>query len=256
MTLLGQGSRFPRSGLMTPPNLMAQPIGGVFCLWWTTVATLPKDYQRALSTHELARAEELCLPMDRVSAINGFLAVRGVAAAYQGIEPRDVRVERRCATCGGGHGRPEFPDTPELSISLSRTRGAVALAVSTRVAVGLDIEECQYAADLRDVILHPVEREALLQLDGAKANDFVLRTWVRKEALLKAVGVGLTVEPSTLIVTPAGGAWGSSAASSIQGHTQELGRAVTLIRDLDGPPGYVGSVAAVAGSSTESGSTL
>jgi len=48
------------------------------------------------------------------------------------------------------------------------------------------------------LVLAPAEREELVRLPAGKRGIARLRTWVRKEAVLKATGLGLAVEPALL----------------------------------------------------------
>lgn len=109
---------------------------------------------------------------------------------------RAVVVGRRCPRCGAtDHGRPWVGDAPGLGLSVARTAGHVVVATVLDAAVGIDVERLDTAVDrLEDVALGPYDARPV---DAAG----LLRTWVRKEAVLKAAGVGLLVDPSHLGVT-------------------------------------------------------
>jgi 4'-phosphopantetheinyl transferase len=97
-----------------------------------------------------------------------------------------LRVGRRCARCGSaGHGQP-FVEGDAVHVSLSRAPGVVVAAVSTTGPVGVDVEPAGSAGfpGFEDVAIHPQEvcREPT-------------QAWVRKEALLKATGWGLALDP-------------------------------------------------------------
>lgn len=106
---------------------------------------------------------------------------------------RTTRICPRCAS--SAHGRPvvvglDGPGRP--TVSLARTSGATLVAVTDCAYVGVDVEATARfdAADVADVVLHTDERAA--------TTREVAAAWVRKEALLKACGRGLTVDPSTV----------------------------------------------------------
>lgn len=133
-------------------------------------------------------------PTDRSSArraARSFLAQ--VAAEVLG---HDVVVTRRCRRCGSSdHGRPEVEDQPDVGLSLARTGGHAVVAVAVGAGVGIDVERLDADVDrLADVALGPHD---VPTVDG---HD-VLRTWTRKEAVLKAVGVGLLVDPADVGVS-------------------------------------------------------
>ncbi|WP_134765228.1 4'-phosphopantetheinyl transferase superfamily protein [Nocardioides sp. 1609] len=138
-----------------------------------------------LDADEAARVERLVRPEDRARFVTGRALLRTAAATVLGGEPRAVVVRVRCARCGGPHGKPAV-DGLEASIAHSGDR--VVLAWRERGAVGVDVEERRpgrHVEDVVDQVLAPGER-----------SEDLLRTWARKEAVLKLRGVGLT-EPMT-----------------------------------------------------------
>lgn len=90
-------------------------------------------------------------------------------------------------------GAPQLPGT-HLSTSLSHCGGAIAIALGAAGAVGVDIEPLARAAGMSELakhICHPNEWRALARAPAHERDRALLRLWVRKEALLKAAGVGL-----------------------------------------------------------------
>jgi 4'-phosphopantetheinyl transferase len=73
-----------------------------------------------------------------------------------------------------------------VHLSLGRAPGLVVVAVSTAGPVGVDVEPAGRAGfpGFEDVAAHPQE----------EGRDPTL-TWVRKEAVLKATGWGLAIDP-------------------------------------------------------------
>lgn len=134
------------------------------------------------------------------------------------MDPCDVPLTR------DRHGCPRVEDRA-CQTSLSHAQDAVAIAVSMAGPVGVDIEHASRAASMEtiaDEVLHPSERIDPNHL-RAQRGQSLLETWVRKEAFLKASGVGLLVpmpafalheaEPMRLAAHPEGGvrdAWVST----------------------------------------------
>jgi 4'-phosphopantetheinyl transferase len=106
------------------------------------------------------------------------------------LDPVDVPLHRDDRGC------PRL-DGCDAHTSLSHTRGAVAVAFSDSGAVGIDIEPAGQAAVMPEIdvrVGHPNELKALADMDGhARARD-LLALWVRKEAALKAAGIGMEME--------------------------------------------------------------
>ena len=152
--------------------------------------------------------------------------LRAVAAELLAVDPRDVTVLRRCTTCGGDdHGRPVVagPAHPLVWVSLSRAGGLVAVVATTLGPVGIDVEtlEAVASAGFDDVAFGARELEAV-----RSAADPTLRRaqlWTAKEAVLKARGTGLRVDPREVdAITPPRG---------------------IRVEGVDAPAGYVATVA-------------
>ena len=91
-------------------------------------------------------------------------------------------------------------------MSLSRSEECVAAASRPRGRVGVDVERLMpLPGAFSRYFLHPSEEEALRGWDDPLTAS--LAAWTIKEAVLKALGVGLTVPPKAVIIgdmTPAG----------------------------------------------------
>lgn len=137
-----------------------------------------------------------------------------------GVDPAAVTLDRVCPNCGeSGHGplRVGFsaaPDAaPPVHVSLARAGGRLALAVTAAGTVGIDLESVAELgrSPVADVVLSGAEARALADLDPGAAEVTVAVVWTAKEAVLKAAGVGLRVDPRDLTVALPGPA-GATAA--------------------------------------------
>ncbi len=137
--------------------------------------------------------------------------LRGEVARFHGVPVQVIEIARTCPRCGSSdHGRPRVRATDALprpaSVSLSRAGRFSVVAVTDAGPVGVDVE-APGAADFPGfdgVALHPEESLAV--------TTSSTQVWTRKEALLKACGLGLAVDPATFRLDSDGvAAWASSA---------------------------------------------
>lgn len=95
------------------------------------------------------------------------------------------------------------PPTP-CRISVSHTPGLAMLAVAP-FPVGIDVEAHRSVpvANITGQVLTPRERRTVLaEPDGPARTEAFLRCWTRKEAVLKAVGIGIVADLTTLESRP------------------------------------------------------
>ena len=87
-------------------------------------------------------------------------------------------------------GVPYVAELPEIHISISHCRTAVAVAVDTEGAVGIDVEGCRKVSPaLVKRVCSPSELAAV-EASEEPVMEF-LRLWTRKEATLKCRGTGI-----------------------------------------------------------------
>jgi 4'-phosphopantetheinyl transferase len=104
----------------------------------------------------------------------------------------------------GAHGKPCLRDRRAgVHFNVSHAEGLVLVAVARGVRVGVDVERLggRPFLSLPGNVLRPAERAALESLPGSRRDDAFLRLWACKEAVLKATGVGLAVDPALVEVS-------------------------------------------------------
>ncbi|TCR16053.1 4'-phosphopantetheinyl transferase superfamily protein [Streptomyces sp. BK205] len=199
-------------------------------VWWARPSTADRgDDLALLSSAEQARRSALVSPRDRDRFTTGWALARRTLSGLTGTAPSALVFDRSCEHCGDpGHGRPRLA-TDALSFSLSHSGDRVLLAVCDTGRVGADVEAAGRSTDaLARWVLHPEEPP----IEGPE----LLRGWVRKEAVAKASGYGLTLPMSGFTLTdPPFGA---------------------EVEDIPAGPGYTAAVAVIApGQLTEPGLT-
>jgi 4'-phosphopantetheinyl transferase len=151
-----------------------------------------KELYRVLSADELDRAARFVFEPDRAAFVAARGILRHILAGYLGFEPallgfhyNDYGKPALAAGLSGG-----------LTFNLSHSRGIAAVAVAHRRAVGIDVEA--YAPDRADAAVarnyfsrREAARFCALPLDQQARGFF--NCWTRKEAYIKARGMGLSI---------------------------------------------------------------
>lgn len=117
--------------------------------------------------------------------------------------------------------------------SLSHTGGHAVLAVSPE-PVGVDIEEIRSITDLGSLaarVFSAGELSKFAAVPLSRRQTAFFSCWTRKEAILKEMGTGLSLDPSLLTV-----GWGTPVAEDARGVWQ-----LQRVRGL--PPRVIGWVA-------------
>lgn len=179
-------------------------------VWTAEVERLPARraaaLARMLSADERARLGRFLLPDAREQYLVAHAGLRLVLSACARWPPE--------AWCFGWTtlGKP-FVVAPEagraIRFSLSHTRGRVMIALRMGGDVGVDVEQAASGACAGGIagrVLAAPELAALQALPEIERPWRFLRYWTLKEAILKALGCGLSLDPRALVVDAASAA--------------------------------------------------
>jgi 4'-phosphopantetheinyl transferase len=206
---------------------------------WTPVRRDPMA-TAALDDGERIRWAAFQLADDRARFATGRWLLKRLVRGVTSAGP--VALDATCPTCGKQHGRPVSVEHPGLRLSLAHSGDRVVAAVA-ETPIGVDVEAIRPIDHvlLAPRVLSPDERAVYEELPAAAREAALLGWWVRKEALLKAIGRGLA-EPLTAV-----GLGGSAAPDEIRQWPFD-GR--PWVRALDVGAGHL---AAVAGTTADGG---
>ena len=142
-------------------------------------------YQALLSPEEQVRVDRFLREQDRVRYVVNHGVMRCLLGQYLGVAPQSLRFD------WNEYGKPRVVP-PDLQFSLSHSGGMALLAVAADSVVGVDVEQIRpIAEDVAERFFSPEEQSALRGLPDADWLGGFYRCWTRKEAVLKADGVGL-----------------------------------------------------------------
>lgn len=145
-------------------------------------------------------------PVDRIRRTGAGRAVlRALVGRLAGIEPGEVVIEARCPDCGGSHGRPVVmgPDAAKtIRVSLAYAGTAIVAAAIVGSAIGVDAELTSTGTTPDAALRDAARREAVRSISGTGSDSVdPLIQWTRIEAVVKADGRGLRVDPSAVAFT-------------------------------------------------------
>lgn len=126
----------------------------------------------------------------------GHGALRAILGGYLGVDPTAVQFAQ------GPRGKP-YLEGPGPFFNLSHS-GKLALIAVADSEVGVDLEKVRHLESLTAIArrhFSPFEFAALDALDGDARELAFYRCWTRKEAYIKALGVGLSMPLDTFDVS-------------------------------------------------------
>ncbi len=213
---------------------------------WRAALDRPEASVRHLGTlladDERQRAERFIFPRDRAHFTVARGLLRVLLGQYLACPPQHI-----CFTYGP-HGKPALAletDGATLHFNVSHSHGLALYACSWGRLLGVDVERIRPRVAQENIAEHffsPREVRTLRALPVPMQASAFFACWTRKEAFIKAKGLGLALplrqfdvafapgEPAALLHT----AWDAAEAAH------------WALRDLDPAPDYRGAVA-VAG---------
>jgi 4'-phosphopantetheinyl transferase len=221
------------------------PVGT--CEVWVARVSAATPYAESLSTVvsaiERGRVARLLDPHLRNRALASFGLLRLLLGGYLTRRPGDVVLDRSCTDCDGPHGRPRLVPDDSLQFSVAHSGNLLVFAFAQAQPVGVDVEAARGpgspppSRDLLDAALTGAERRYVDSVPAGARWPALLRYWTQKEAVLKSIGTGLSINPACVELAP------SATAQWARFVAPESGRAAVWVSPVDvgGDPAAVAS---------------
>jgi len=164
-------------------------------------------------------------------------AVRKILSMYVGTSPDQIELRRPAGTR-----RLVLASGQGLQFNLTHSDREALLAVTQGRRVGVDIERARPMLRLDRLIrrfFSDREAEGLLRLGPEEREAAFFRTWVRKEAYLKAVGGGVPAGLRRFSVSVAR----DEPPAILDTELEADGASAFTLYDLDVPEGHAGALA-------------
>ncbi len=183
---------------------------------------------RCLSRSEAERAARFVKDADRVRYVLAHAMLRTLLARRLALAPAEI------AFATGPNGKPRLAGpAADLAFNLSYGDGVVALAFAQR-PVGIDLEALRDGVAFSEIGRRFFQPDEVRYLEsgpeserGLELRDRFFRLWTRKEAVLKALGVGLSGLGEVSVLGDL------VVADGAQGGATRI-----ALRTLPGPPGH------------------
>lgn len=186
---------WPRFGWMSQPTPLA-PATLSFCRSGSV-----RDWRRlasaVCSSGERERASSYRFEHLARRFLCGRAMLRQVVADHDGVDPAAVKLRSR-------PGKPPGIDGSSLDVSVSYSGDVAAVLVGSG-PLGLDIEQISRERDVEAIARRAFTEDELWKLRELRrlgacvARDYFYDVWVRKEAVSKAMGMGLGIDFEHLI---------------------------------------------------------
>lgn len=164
-------------------------------------ASLLQGLRLTLCPAEVRRADRFHFPEHCARFIAGRGLLRAVLGKCLGAEPGTLEFQY------GKHGKPELTGqfaATGLQFNLAHCENLALIAVARNARIGIDVERVRVLTDAGELVTRffsPRESAAFHALSTAQQPEAFFHLWTRKEAWLKATGLGISQYLAQLEVT-------------------------------------------------------
>jgi 4'-phosphopantetheinyl transferase len=238
LSVLAQDAAWPLHLQTIDPTDAREPPVDVWSWRIDIDASCARRESECLTRDELDRSEKLSRPelRSRFQATRGRM--RRILAAYSSVSASELRLRY------GANGKPSIDAGGRQAphFNLTHSDQMAALAVSPTRPVGIDIEHVQpVEVHVAEEVFSPSEMAAFEELPEEERLRAFYSGWTRKEAIVKAIGEGLSLPLKSFDV------------ALRPGETARIFRAETFaptdwrLVDFSPAPDHIGAIAIFAG---------
>lgn len=141
-----------------------------------------------LPQKELDHAKRYINPEDADSFFASRFALRSVLSSLLSTDPREINLSY---TKGG---KPYLLDS-HVNFNITHSERVFAVAIALGVQIGIDIERMDRELDvvkMLPLLFSPAEQTLIENCEPFHRKRLFIDYWTKKEALLKAIGTGLS----------------------------------------------------------------
>jgi 4'-phosphopantetheinyl transferase len=196
-----------------------------------------------LSSDELVRAGRFHFERDRKHFIVARGCLRAILSRYLKVHAAEIEFVY------GDKGKPYLSgtcaDTQPFYFNLAHSAGLAVYALTSICEIGIDLERIrpEFTGDeIANRFFSPGEVSCLNQMSANLRPEAFFNCWTRKEAFIKATGMGLSLPLDEFEVTLAPG----QPAQLLRTNWDEAEAFRWSIKSIDAGTGYIAAVAVAA----------
>jgi 4'-phosphopantetheinyl transferase len=226
----------------SPPDQLALEASDVH-VWLVSLnqpVAIVNGLLQLVSPDEQAKADRFQFEIDRRRFIVARGCLRTILAGYLGIAPAAIQFSY------GNHGKPKLAtqtaSASQLKFNLAHSGDRAVYAFTLIGEVGVDLERIRPDFDGDEVarrFFSPSEVACLNQFSVAARQQAFFQCWTRKEAFIKAKGLGLSIALDQFDVTLAA----DEEAALLRTRWDESEAARWSLQEIDVGPDYAAAVA-------------
>jgi 4'-phosphopantetheinyl transferase len=190
-----------------------------------------------LSSGERDRAGRFQRAEDRHSFTAAHGTLRLLLAPMLGTEPDALTF------AANAYGKPGLVPRRAIEFNMSHSGGIVLIALAQHIPIGVDVEVQRPMPERAAIVrryFHPGEAADFAAVPPADAEAAFFRCWSRKEAVVKALGLGMSLDLHRYRVACLPGA----KADVLELEGDDMPQKTWSLIDLHPGPGHVGALAA------------
>lgn len=207
-------------------------------IWIADVALIRWEYNKIeeiLSDDECDRANRYVFERDRRSYMIRRAILRMILGHYLDLRPEQITFRHN------RYGKPML-GTQDIFFSLSQSSGCAIYSFAQARQVGVDIERIRAVPDMEQIAkrsFSKAEYESYSSQTKNAKQELFFKYWSRKEALIKAVGRGISIPLDTFDVSTNE----DGPARQVEMKTCKGKACLWTIQDIDLRPGFASAVA-------------
>lgn len=195
-----------------------------------------KKFFEILPQDEMQKVNNYKFIKNRERSIATFYYRRIILSKYTGLSPQELSFKIN------QYGKPsiENKNFSYIKFNYSHSNDIIIYSITRDSEIGIDIEFIKEISDMNSLVNNYFSSEEISTFRNTNNKidqlNFFYKIWTRKEALLKAIGLGLTEDLKTIDSLCNEGSFNNISVI-------EFDKKKWCIQNLDSPKKYVSSIA-------------